>query len=352
MLSIDIAQRFGDFLLQPRLQLPSDGVSAVFGPSGCGKTLLLRCVAGLERPAGSRIAWRDDVWLGDGRFVPPARRGIGYVPQQGVLFPHLDVRGNLDYGLQRCRDRRLAFDDVVALLGIAPLLARRVDTLSGGQRQRVAIGRALLASPALLLLDEPLSALDHLARRGLLIDLRRLQQSLQMPMLLVTHAADEVERLADRVAFMREGRIESLQSIADVAADPASPLFVDDGPVALFDAGVHGWESDLQLLELEVAGMRLHVPAPAAPNGPVRLRIAARDVALALTPPIDSSFQNVLPVVVSAVLPGRAGCVLVECAGAGGLRLHAELTRRSADALQLVAGMRVQALVKAAALLD
>jgi molybdate transport system ATP-binding protein len=179
-----------DFTLDVSLSLPARGVSALFGPSGCGKTTLLRALAGLERAHG-RVALGSDVWQDDAqrRFVPTHRRPIGYVIQDAALFPHLDVRRNLDYGRQRIavHERRIALDQVIDLLGIGHLLERRPDTLSGGERQRVAIARALATSPALLLMDEPLAALDARRKAEVLPYLDRLHAELGMPVLYVSH---------------------------------------------------------------------------------------------------------------------------------------------------------------------
>jgi molybdate transport system ATP-binding protein len=342
---------FGAFGLDVQLALPLSGVAAVFGPSGSGKSLLLRCIAGLERAAG-HLRCGDVQWQDGERITPAHRRGIGYVPQEPTLFPHLDVRGNLEYGLHRSADARLALDDVVDPLGLRPLLAQRPETLSGGQRQRVAIGRALLCSPRLLLLDEPLAALDLPARRSLLADIGRVRRKLGLPMLYVTHAADEVERIADRVVFIEHGRVVGVQALAETAARLDSRLFADDGPVAVFDAAVAGFDHALCALEVEHQGLRMRLPAARRPDGPVRMRIAARDVALARQRPAEASFQNVIPVAVDAVHAWRPGRVIIECRSDDGVRLFAELVGAAVQALALAPGDRVFALVKAVALVD
>ena len=197
------------FTLDVALALPQTGVTALFGPSGCGKTTVLRALAGLERAAG-RVALGAEVWQDDaaGRFVPTHERAIGYVIQEAALFPHLDVRRNLAYGLKRIApgERRIALDQVVELLGITHLLERRPDTLSGGERQRVAIARALATSPKLLLMDEPLAALDAKRKAEVLPYLDRLHAELGIPIVYVSHAIDEVARLADHLVLMDAGR--------------------------------------------------------------------------------------------------------------------------------------------------
>lgn len=213
------------FTLDVDLALPARGVSALYGPSGCGKTTVLRALAGLERAAG-RIALGDEVWQDDARglFVPTHQRALGYVIQESALFPHLDVRGNLDYGRRRIAPdaRRIALDQVVDLLGIGGLMARRPDTLSGGERQRVALGRALLMQPRLLLLDEPLGSLDSARKAEILPYLIRLRDEAGVPMVYVSHDANELRRLAAQVVVIRRGRVAAFGDAESVLAGVTS----------------------------------------------------------------------------------------------------------------------------------
>jgi molybdate transport system ATP-binding protein len=198
--------RLGSFVLDAEFSMPPTGVTALSGPSGSGKTSLLRCIAGLTRlPGQLRVA--GEVWQDDRTFLPAHRRPIGVVFQEPSLLAHLAVRGNLDYGARRSPARGTSFDDVVDLLGLAPLLDRSTTHLSGGERQRVALGRALLSQPRLLLMDEPLSSLDAASKAEILPYLDRLHRELSIPTLYVSHDAGEIARLADQVIYMREGRI-------------------------------------------------------------------------------------------------------------------------------------------------
>ena len=210
---MSIAARFQlawpGFSLDVDLRVPATGVTALYGPSGSGKTTLLRCVAGLERAASGFLAIGDEIWQDQTRFVPTHQRALGYVFQDAALFPHLSVQENLEFGLRRIAagERRVSLDEAVDLLGIRPLLSRRPGRLSGGERQRVAIARALAVSPRLLLLDEPLAALDLARKREILPYLQRLHETLQIPVLYVTHSPDEVARLADHLVVLEQGRV-------------------------------------------------------------------------------------------------------------------------------------------------
>ena len=205
-----------DFHLVLDLNLELTGVTALFGRSGCGKTSLLRVVAGLERLPGAQVRFGEQVWQDQKTFIPLHRRRIGLVFQEHSLLPHLSVRGNLEYGYRRTPEhlRRLHLPEVTAMLGIGGLLERKVDQLSGGQRQRVSVGRALLTSPQLLLLDEPLAALDTQTKHEIMPFLNRLSREAGVPIILISHAPDEVRQLADRVAFMADGRIERIVELA------------------------------------------------------------------------------------------------------------------------------------------
>jgi molybdate transport system ATP-binding protein len=214
----DLKGKFGRFQLDAALDVPAEGVTAITGRSGSGKTTLLRCIAGLDRAAG-RVVVRDEVWQDDTTFVPPHRRAVGYVFQEAGLFPHLSLRANLHYGMDRAGKRPgLAFDEVVNLLGLEALLPRSPTKLSGGERQRGAIARALLSRPRLLLLDEPTASLDAEAKRELLPYLERLHRELALPILYVGHDALEIERLADRVLHMADGRLQPVDADASRAA--------------------------------------------------------------------------------------------------------------------------------------
>jgi molybdate transport system ATP-binding protein len=246
------------FTLDVALALPPRGVSALFGPSGCGKTTVLRAFAGLERAAG-RIALGDEVWQDDATrvFVPTHRRALGYVIQESALFPHLDVRRNLDYGRRRIAPeaRRIALDQVVELLGIGALMARRPETLSGGERQRVAIARALATSPRLLLLDEPLAALDAARKAEVLPYLDRLHAELAIPILYVSHAIEEVARLAHHLVLMEAGRVVAAGPVADVMSRLDVPTARGEGAGVVLEAVVAERAAPWQLARRAVGGV-------------------------------------------------------------------------------------------------
>ena len=345
------------FELRTELQLPGRGVTALFGPSGCGKTSLLRAVAGLE-PARGRIAIGDTVWQDDDRgiLLPTHRRTMGYVIQEAALFPHLDVRGNLAYALRRTPpgERRIAQDQVLALLGIAHLLERRPATLSGGERQRVAIARALATSPRLLLMDEPLAALDARRKAEVLPYLERLQRELALPILYVSHAIEEVTRLADHLVLMEAGRVVASGPLAEMLARTDLPLPAGEEAGVVLQGTVGERDAHWQLARLDVDGdCRVWMRDPGLPLGRrVRLRVLARDVSVTRKSQQDSSIANQLRGTIEAIAPdGHAALALVRVR-VGATAILARVTRRSADALGLVPGLPVWAQVKTVALME
>ena len=347
-LAIQTRLSLGAFLLDVDVQLPIQGVTALFGRSGCGKTTLLRVIAGLERARDTHIRFGEEVWQQAGTFVPLPRRRIGLVFQEHSLLPHKTVRGNLEYGYLRTPPalRRLHLPAVVGMLDLAALLKRRVTQLSGGQRQRVALGRALLSSPRLLLLDEPLAALDTQTKREIMPFLVRLSRETGVPMILVTHVPDEVERLADRVAFMRDGRIERVETLQAALARPDSPLFDEEGPVTVLQGRLTEPNED-GLCRFASDGLSLWIPAqPGQASETQRIRILARDVSLALDDPHRISVLNHLPVEIVAIHPGTRGDSLVACRLENGQHLLAQVSSWSARRLGLKPEDKVFALIK------
>jgi molybdate transport system ATP-binding protein len=344
----------GDFLLDVDLELPGSGVTALFGPSGAGKTTLLRAVAGLERDPAGYCRVLGETWQDQGRFLPPHRRPLGYVFQEASLFSHLSVRDNLAYGFRRvpAEQRRVGLGEVAALLGVEQLLARRPDTLSGGERQRVAIARALLTSPRLLLMDEPLAGLDRASKRDILPYLERLHDELAMPVLYVSHAADEVARLADHVVMLEAGRVRASDPIAEwlTRLDLASEQ--GDAAEAVIQAIVSGHDEEFHLSFLDFAGGRFCVARHGLPTGqPARLRVQARDVSLTLERQSGTSILNIFPATVDGLVEEGPGQVLVRL-DLGGDYLLSRVTRKSATELGLQTGKAVYAQIKAVALVD
>ena len=362
MIDIDLKLARRDFKLDVTLALPDRGISALFGPSGCGKTTVLRALAGLDRAEG-RIALGYEVWQDDvsGRFVPTHRRALGYVIQEAALFPHLDVRRNLDYGLKRIApaERRVALDHVVELLGIGPLMARRPATLSGGERQRVAIARSLATSPRLLLMDEPLAALDAKRKAEVLPYLERVHDELAIPIVYVSHAIDEVARLADHLVLMEAGCVVAAGPLADMLArlDLLLPLGEDAGVV--LEGVVGERDAQWQLTRLDVGvhaeggTCSLWARDQGLPLGRrVRLRVLARDVSITLAPQAGTSIGNQLRGTLEAIADDAHPALALVRVRVGGAPLVARLTRRSSHALALAPGLAVWAQVKTVALME
>jgi molybdate transport system ATP-binding protein len=373
--------RGSGFTLDVDFTAPAAGVTGVFGPSGSGKTTLLRCVAGLERAPAGLLEVGGEVWQDEanGVFLPPHRRRLGYVFQEAGLFQHLSVRRNLEYGWRRTAigERRVRFDEAVDWLGLAALLPRAPGALSGGERQRVAVARALLTSPRLLLLDEPLAALDAAAREEILPYLERLHARLEIPVLYVSHAAAELQRLADHLLLLAAGRVRAAGPLAEVSTrldllpwGPEAELGV------VIEARVVAHDDRFDLTYLDFAGGQLSLPRHAAAVGSrQRVRVLARDVSLALERPERTSVLNVFPARIVEIAeiaeiggagasggPGAAGDrgSLAPSAAAsqplikldaGGAALLAQITRKSLAGLELRPGLSVYAVVKGVALL-
>ena len=353
-LSVDIRHRLGSFALET--SFTSDGgVTALFGRSGSGKTSIIRIIAGLIRPDHGRVSLDDSILADTDRqvFVPRHRRRFGYVFQEARLFPHLSVRQNLNYGrwFAPRNERSESFDGVVDLLGIAALLDRRPAKLSGGEKQRVAIGRALLSSPRLLLMDEPLAALDEARKAEILPYLERLRDETQIPIIYVSHSIAEVARLANRVVVMRDGKVETIGPAVDIFSQLSGPLAIDRREAGvLLEGRVEHIEDRHRLTVVALKAAKLFVPGQAAAVGKtVRVRIPARDVMLATTRPEGLSALNILEGEVrdiGAVTDGTVE-VKVDC---GGDIVLARITQFSAERLGLRVGLPVHAVIKTVAL--
>ncbi|MDE2361251.1 MAG: molybdenum ABC transporter ATP-binding protein [Hyphomicrobiales bacterium] len=346
----------GAFRLNAAFSAPARGITALFGPSGCGKTSVLRCIAGLQRLEG-RCVVAGEVWQDERRFLPTHRRALGYVFQEASLFPHLSVQRNLAFGAPlkaESSTRPIAFDEVVDLLGLDKLLDRSPRNLSGGERQRVAIGRALLSQPRLLLMDEPLSALDAATKAEILPFLERMHERLSLPSIYITHDVSEVERLADHIVLMQAGRVVASGRLADIQSDPTLPLARAPDAAVTLDARIETHDARYGLLTLSVRGGRFLTPAHGgAPGDQRRLRVVAGDVSLARDRPGPSSILNVLEArveTVTAIDDNQNIVVLRLGADGAGDRLLARLTRKSTETLALQADMPVFAQVKGVAL--
>jgi molybdate transport system ATP-binding protein len=356
MLEVALRHRFGrdGFALDLAFATPTPGVTALFGPSGCGKSTVLGAVAGLLRPRQGRVALDGTPLLDTARGidVPPERRRCAVVFQDARLFPHLSVATNLRYGLRRAAPGATGpgLEEVVALLGIGHLLERRPGRLSGGERQRVALGRALLARPRLLLMDEPLASLDTARRAEVLPFLARLRDAARLPILYVTHALDEVDALADRLVLMEGGRAIAEGDPAALSVRTDLPLAARRDAGALLACVVLGHDPARGLTRLGFPGGDLLLPLRDAPIGTaVRVRVRARDVAVATTPIVGLSTQNILPARIAGI--GDAP-TLHECfvrLAIGPTVLLARVTRDSVARLGLAPGASVHAVLKAVA---
>jgi len=354
-MQVRLGLRRTGFELDVDLDLAGHGVTAVFGPSGSGKTSLLRAIAGLEPSAKGYVAIQDQIWQDDaqGLFVPVHRRALGYVFQDANLFPHLSVAQNLAFGLRRVAPakRRAELDQIVALLGIGHLLQRQPDTLSGGERQRAAIARALATSPRILLLDEPLAALDAARKAQVMPYLEKLHSELDLPVLYVSHALDEVARLADHLVLLEAGRVSASGPASELLTRLDLPLAHGDTAAAVLSAKVLSHDPDDHLTRTGFEGGTLIVPQQAASIGQtLRIRVQARDVSLTLHKQSGTSILNILSVTVTALSPDSPGQMMVAL-DAGGCPLLTRITARSARLLGLTPGLALYAQIKGVAIL-
>jgi molybdate transport system ATP-binding protein len=348
------ALEYPGFSLDVNLDLPGQGVTALFGPSGCGKTTLLRCIAGLEQKGRGTLNVNGETWQSHTVFMPTHQRSLGYVFQEANLFDHLSVRRNLTYGQSRIAQgqRRVDFDHVTHLLGIEQLLERMPQGLSGGERQRVAIARALLTSPRLLLMDEPLAALDVKRKQEILPYLERLHAELDIPVLYVSHAPDEVARLADHIVVMDAGRAVATGPLSETLARLDLSIQLGEDVGVVLDAVVAQRDATWHLARVEFPGGSLWVRDGGHALGhPVRVRILARDVSIALDQVAGISIQNCLPATVEEMAVDYHPALSLLRLKVGPSPFLARLTQRSSVALQLEPGKRVWVQIKAVALI-
>ena len=358
-LSVDLHHQLGSFTLDIALTVPN-GVTGIIGPSGAGKSMLLNMIAGLERPTRGNIFLGDEI-LNDNKgkiFISPEQRRIGYVFQDALLFPHLSVAENLDFGTKRRGTGGIVSrDDVIAMLGLEPIITRRPHHLSGGEAQRVAIGRALLSNPRLLLMDEPLSSLDPRRRQDIMPFIETLHQNLDLPIIYVSHHIDEIMRLADRVIVMHDGKLAASGNVADVLNQPAMQRLIhgdeadDNDPAIIVEAIVESHDQDRHTTRLSLGGTSLSLPVLDIQTGQmVRLAVRARDVAIATVPPVGLSIQNIIQTKIIDITPAGAGQIDVLMALPDGHQLKARITEHACETLMLEQDMQVWALIKSVAL--
>ena len=358
MMDVRLHLKYAAFALDVDLQLPGRGVSALYGHSGSGKTTCLRCIAGLERAEEGFVKINDEVWQDSqkGLFVPAHKRALGYVFQEASLFPHLSVRANLEFGLKRIprQQRRVDMAQATELLGIGHLLERHPQHLSGGERQRIGIARALLTSPRLLLMDEPLAALDSKRKSEILPYLERLHDELDIPVLYVSHAQDEVARLADHIVLLSDGKALASGPIGETLARLDLPLALGDDAGVVITGRVIAYDAHYQLLTLQLPDCPLQIRvahAPLAVGKQLRVKVQARDVSLSQQAEEHSSILNRLPVTVTQDIAADNSAHVLVRLDAGGTPLLARITRFSRDQLHVHPGQALWAQIKAVAVL-
>lgn len=345
----------GDFTLDIDLTLPAKGVSAIFGPSGCGKTTILRCVAGLERMQSGIIKISKESWQDGNLFTPPHKRDVGYVFQEASLFPHLSVRSNLAYGLNRAKTNRKlpSLKSVEALLGLKPLIDRSPEKLSGGERQRVAIGRAIMSGPKILLMDEPLSGLDTANKNEILPYLERVANFLEIPVLYVSHDIAEIERLAEHITFLESGQITSSGPIAKLAINPEAPFAKMARPFAILNAEVIDRDANFGITTFSAGGHKIMSPHQDTPIGTsCKMRVYANDIALASKRPTErTSFLNILDARISEAHASdeyRLNVYLRLGSDGTGPCLVTRITKKAWKEMGLDTGAQIFALIKRA----
>jgi molybdate transport system ATP-binding protein len=354
-LALQVVLERKGFTLDVALQLPSRGITALFGPSGSGKTTCLRILAGLEPQARGQVCVAGEVWQNSAQsiFRPVHQRALGYVFQEASLFEHLNVEDNLKYGYQRtpANQRQHSWDHALALLGIGHLVKRWPHELSGGERQRVAIARALASQPRILLMDEPLAALDAPRKAEILPYLEQLHRELDIPIIYVSHAIDEVARLADHLVLLDAGQVVASGPTSELLTRLDLPLAHGDTAGAVIATTVISHDRNDHLTQVGFNGGRLFITQQVAPVGQVlRIRVQARDVSLTLAQQTGTSILNILAATVRVLSPDSPGQTMVAL-DVGGCTLLARVTTRSANALGLQPGLAVYAQIKGVAIL-
>ena len=358
-LQINIAR--SAFQLNLDIQLPGQGITAIFGPSGSGKTTLLRAVAGLEKNPQGLIQIGENIWQDtkQGIYIPTWQRPLGYVFQESSLLPHLSAAENLNFGLKRVLKSansaptaaNKALQASIELLGIGSLLQRMPAELSGGERQRVAIARAIAMQPQLLLMDEPLASLDAARRQEIFPWLARLRDELKMPMLYVTHSAEEVARLADHLVVLDQGHVKAQGSVSAVLTQVVNPVVVGEDAGALIAGCIGAVDAQWHLSRVDFDGGCIWMRDAGLPVGKaVRIRILARDVSLAISEPTNTSIQNQLRGSIQSITPDAHPSQVMVVLKCGADEVLARVTKRAVDELSLQVGQSVWAQVKSVAL--
>ena len=347
---------YGAFKLDVDLKLPNTGITVLFGHSGSGKTTLLRCIAGLQPSQRGYLAINGQIWQDSQQhiFLPTHRRAIGYVFQEANLFPHLTVAANIQFGLKRLSKPHPAMDlnYILNLLGITHLLQRKPNQLSGGERQRVAIARALVLQPEILLMDEPLAALDNQRKQEILPFLDKLHRELKIPILYVTHARQEVARLADHLIILSEGKVIAEGSLTETLGRLDTPLAIDKDAASVWLCTVIAHDTHYYLTRLAFSDGVLDIPLLTTAIGScIRIQIAARDVSITLKAPEASSILNILTATITDIVALQAGQCLLRLS-LGQAILLAHISQKSVEVLDLVIGMQVFVQIKGTSILN
>ena len=353
MIECKIKIQLESFMLDANFSIPDRGITVVFGPSGSGKTTLLRAIAGLEKSDDGFLKIGDSVWQKGENFLPTHKRQIGYVFQDAALFDHLDVKGNLNFVVKRAIGLKEDFiESIHNLLEIKTLLNRKTTQLSGGERQRVAIARALLTNPKILLLDEPLSALDLKRKNEILPYLDSIHNDLEIPILYVTHSQDEMSRLADHLLLIEDGNIVGSGPVNDMLTRFDMPLSHGGDAVSIIEAEVLKRDSEFNLMHLDFLGGQFIVPDNSFPvQTKVRIRVVARDVSLTKSKQVDTSILNIFPAMVQEIVNEGEAQVMVRLQIKETILL-ACITRKSSYKLRLEKGSEVFVQVKSVAILS
>lgn len=352
LLEANFKMDYPGFNLDVELTLPAKGVTVVFGPSGSGKTTLLRCLSGLERAPSGTLKLAGQVWQDDGIFIPIHQRKVGLVFQESRLFPHLSIQQNLLYGYQRTQsvERNLHLDEVVEVLGLAALLKRTPDKLSGGEKQRVAIGRALLTSPKLLLMDEPLASLDMQRKAEIIPFIKRIEDEFKTPIIYVTHSVDEVLQLVDTMVILQAGKVANFGPVQEVFSDVRLRQVLGEEQLgAVLETSVAGHDEEFELTRLDFMGQTLNVPKQNIPVGQkLRVHIHSKDVSLSTAPPEGTtSVLNILQAKVAKIGTLEPKGYSVDIELDAGRPILATITRKSLSNLNLKPGQPVFAHIKA-----
>ena len=353
MIECKIKIQLESFMLDANFSIPDRGITVVFGPSGSGKTTLLRAIAGLEKSDDGFLKIGDSVWQKGEDFLATHKRQIGYVFQDAALFDHLDVKGNLNFVVKRAIGLKEDFiESIHNLLEIKTLLNRKTTQLSGGERQRVAIARALLTNPKILLLDEPLSALDLKRKNEILPYLDSIHNDLEIPILYVTHSQDEMSRLADHLLLIEDGNIVGSGPVNDMLTRFDMPLSHGGDAVSIIEAEVLKRDSEFNLMHLDFLGGQFIVPDNSFPvQTKVRIRVVARDVSLTKSKQVDTSILNIFPAMVQEIVNEGEAQVMVRLQIKDTILL-ACITRKSSYKLRLEKGSEVFVQVKSVAILS